>query len=112
MMLSELCSLFSFTPQSVVNFPREAFCCFSGLLTLGWTVVMSTKSAATGPLPEARSVQAARGSRPCGRSARRPMALAMRSMVAVRLSFSGPMTALSAKRLSCCMARVEFCNRW
>lgn len=40
------------------------------------------------------------------------MAISMRSMAAVRLLFSGPMTALSTKALSCCMARTELCNRW
>lgn len=40
------------------------------------------------------------------------MAIPIRSMVATRLSFSGPIIALLAKLLSCRMALAEVCSRW
>ncbi len=51
MTLSELNRPFSLTPQLVANEPREALPSGRGVLTFGWTLLMSTKSAATGPLP-------------------------------------------------------------
>ncbi len=63
-------------------------------------------------LPESRTAQAARVSSPSGRFPTRSMAIAMRSRVAARLSFSGFMMALSAKPASCRTCWADSLSRW
>ncbi len=53
MTLSLLYSLLAFTPHLLTKTPFEAFADLAGVRTLRFTLVMSTKSAATGPLPDA-----------------------------------------------------------
>ncbi len=111
MTLSELNRPFSLTPQLVVKVPWEAPSPAAGAWTLGWMVLMSTKSAATGPFPPwppsgcssgTLSSQPASASSPSGRSpAALPIATAIRSMLAPRFSSSGFIIEPSVKPVSC-----------